>query len=344
MRRARPLRSGYTTGACASAASKAATLLLFGTLSGDTVDIPMPSGERAIFSIHSRATDGLTARASIIKDAGDDPDVTNHAEIVAHATRSQSGRITVQGGNGIGVVTRPGLPVAIGQPAINPVPMRMIRSAVDEALPDGMSVTITISVPLGEELAAKTLNARLGIIGGISILGTTGIVRPLSTEAWTATITASMDVAQAIGVEDIVLSSGRTSELAHMRAFNLPEAAYVMMGDYVQWSLKEAQRHNFKTIHLSAQWAKMLKIAMATPDTHVRAGAIDLDKARGLLAGLGIRLPKAQYNTAREMLEDIKEPELIGRVIGKAREYCESISGRPVRVYLVSYEGALINA
>lgn len=328
----RPLRSGYTTGACAAAAAKAAAMLMLGMPLGETVDIPMPSGERAIFKIHSRGS----ASVSIIKDAGDDPDVTNGAEIAASAAHANGG-IIIKGGIGVGVVTRPGLPVAIGIAAINPVPMRMIRDAVGEVT---QNAEITISVPRGEELALKTLNSRLGIIGGISILGTTGIVRPLSTEAWTATIKSSMDVARASGLDEIVLSSGRTSELAHMKAFNLPEPAYVMMGDYVEFSLKEAGAHGFRLVHLAAQWAKMLKIAMATPDTHVRAGAIDLKRANAFLSRLGIVLPNKNYNTARQMLDEIKDASPVVRM---AERYCTGVSGIETRAYLVSYDGGIIN-
>ncbi len=333
----RPLRSGYTTGACAAAAAKAAAMQLTGIPLGESVDIPMPSGERATFKIHSQGMEDAVSRASVIKDAGDDPDVTNGAEIEAMAAHSNNG-IIIKGGVGVGVVTRPGLPVKIGESAINPVPMAMIREAVSEV---ASSMEITICVPRGEELALKTLNSRLGIVGGISILGTTGIVRPLSSEAWTATIRSSMDVARASGLDEIVLSAGRTSELAHMRTYNLPEPSYVMMGDYVEFSLKEAASHGFKIIHLAAQWAKMLKIAMATPDTHVRAGVIDMKQAAGFLDRLGIRLSGKDYNTAREMLDEIEGP---GPVLRMAEWYCSSVSGIPTRAHLVSYDGRITNA
>ncbi|MBI5665128.1 MAG: cobalt-precorrin-5B (C(1))-methyltransferase, partial [Nitrospirae bacterium] len=316
------LRSGYTTGACAAAAAKAAALLLdeqcrqsnVGArralpLQVEYVDIPFPDGSRVKFKIHNSKlindNSELTARASVIKDAGDDPDVTNGAEIVAEAKLKGSGvrgqgsemtRIIINGGKGVGTITKPGLSVPIGEAAINPVPRNMIKEAVMEAITAGSGVRgqgssknesianlkslplapcplplleITISVPNGEELAKKTLNHRLGIVGGISILGTTGIVRPVSTEAWTATIASSMDVAKAMGHKEIVISAGRSSEKAHMKKYKLPEEVYVLMGDYLEYSLKEAVKHGFKNIHLCAQWAKMVKIAMATPQTHV---------------------------------------------------------------------------
>ncbi|MBI5101071.1 MAG: cobalt-precorrin-5B (C(1))-methyltransferase [Nitrospirae bacterium] len=242
------LRTGFTTGACAAAAAKAATMLLLQSrvppapdhVSGgegkvEYVEIPFPDGSRHAFAIiHPSLTtdqDSPVARASVIKDAGDDPDVTNKAEIIAEARLLPSARpappegegkgnnearntVLIRGGKGVGRVTKPGLSVPVGEPAINPSPREMIKKAVAEALegyalPDAEVIEITISVPEGEELAKKTLNARLGIIGGISILGTSGIVRPLSAEAWTSSITAAMDVARATGCREVVLSAGR---------------------------------------------------------------------------------------------------------------------------------------
>ncbi|PIX88697.1 MAG: hypothetical protein COZ31_05755, partial [Nitrospirae bacterium CG_4_10_14_3_um_filter_44_29] len=197
----------------------------------------------------------------------------------------------------------------------------------------------------------KTLNSRLGIINGISILGTTGIVKPISAEAWTATITSSMDVAKAMGRSDIVLSAGRASEKAHINKFKFPEESYVMMGDYLEFALFEAKKHGFKKIHLCAQWAKMLKIAMATPQTHVRHGAIDLKKAVEFLKGLGAgdwELVQ-DFNTAMEIFEFISasrithHASLFLKVCAAAKKYAEGIAKEiPVDVYLVSYEGEII--
>ena len=200
------LRSGYTTGACAAAAAKAAASLLLNGSVENNSEIPLIDGRRVSFAIHSRnAADG-SARVSVIKDAGDDPDVTNKAEIGAIARLVPRGKgekevwVRIKGGKGVGTVTKPGLAVEVGSSAINPVPRKMIAQAVGEVaglknIESQKLLEITIFVPKGEELAEKTLNKRLGIIGGISILGTTGIVRPLSAEAWTATIQASINVA-----------------------------------------------------------------------------------------------------------------------------------------------------
>lgn len=400
--RKKGLRSGYTTGACAAAATKAAAMLL---LQGQwargkrQVEIPFPYGSRVSFKIHNSELithdSKLVARSSIIKDAGDDPDVTNGAEIIAEVRLTEQHKqvgdcsrftgaaiesglsptssIIIKGGAGVGIATKPGLPVPVGEAAINPVPRKMIREAVMEALsesadarkrgsaeaknlqtselPNFRTVEITISATDGEKLAKKTLNSRLGIVGGISILGTTGIVRPISSEAWTATITSSMDVAKAMGHDEIVLSAGRASELAHMKKYKLPEECYAMMGDYLEFSLLEARRHGFKKIHLCAQWAKMLKIAMSTPQTHVRHGALDTKRAVGFLNTLGINVPHAlQFNTAREILDFIissspSSHSPFSRVCSAAKKYASGvISGLPVIAHLVSYEGDIITS
>jgi cobalt-precorrin-5B (C1)-methyltransferase len=414
------LRSGYTTGACAAAAAKAAALLLLSAEAGkrgsregkssycfrtsglqnlrsSEIEIPFPDNSRVTFRVQGAgvADQGKTAWASVIKDAGDDPDITNGAEIVAEARLVQKRggsearkidvgarravplQIIIEGGEGVGTVTKPGLPVPVGEPAINPVPRKMIEAAVRELLSaevrkrgsaeakkdlracdlaNSRAIEITISVPRGEELAKKTLNHRLGIVGGISILGTTGIVKPVSSEAWTATIASSMDVARATGLTEIVLSAGRSSERFHMKAYNLPEESYVLMGDYLEYSLREAGKHGFKKIHLCAQWAKMLKIAMATPQTHVRFGAINTGRAVRFLNSLGIEIShKRDFNTAREIYEymNAEYPPFVKggegglspfvKVCKSAKKYAEKIAGGiSVATYLVSYNGEMV--
>jgi cobalt-precorrin-5B (C1)-methyltransferase len=387
------LRTGYTTGACAAAAAKAAAILVMHNAAArdkqiahqsiiTTVEIPFPDGNRHIFRIQNSGymTPEKTAHASIIKDAGDDPDITNRAEIRADVrlitspqktppgkTENDPLTVVIKGGEGVGLVTKPGLSTPVGEPAISPVPRKMIRQAVLEAIETSSGFTagikqdsassidrileVTISVPEGKQLAKKTLNARLGIIDGISILGTTGIVRPVSSEAWTATITASMDVAKAMGIDAVVLSAGRSSETSHMKQYGFPEESYIMMGDYLEFSLLEAKRHGFRKIHLSAQWAKTLKIAMATPQTHVRHGALDIKKAVLFLEELW-QLPFGEgheFNTAMEIFQRVnaslipQHPALFIKVCQAAKAYAERITeGISVSSYLVSYEGKVI--
>jgi len=358
---ARRLRSGYTTGACAAAAAKAAVLSLLGDMP-DRVEIPFPDGSRHGFLLHGlEEGETLGARfciASVIKDAGDDPDVTNGAEIMATArflgaaetpssscVLAEDARVIICGGEGVGRVTKPGLAVAVGEPAINPVPRRMIASAVAEALSSGgeRRVQVTISVPGGRELAEKTLSSRLGIVGGLSILGTTGIVRPVSAEAWTATIEASLDVARAAGLSEVVLSTGRTSEKGAQELLMLPEESCAMMGDYLEFSLLAAARRGFQRIHLAGMWAKIMKAALKIPQTHVRHGALEVGEAIRLLRSLGVEedvlASLADANTAREIhsrLMDLGLSEVIGKVCLAAKAYAEEKAGVPVSVYLVN--------
>jgi cobalt-precorrin-5B (C1)-methyltransferase len=354
--KSKKLRSGYTTGACAAAAAKAAALLLLRTgVKVQSIEIPFPDDSRVTFKVHDSGlrTAEKAAFASIIKDAGDDPDVTHLAEIRAEVSAcSECAGITITGGKGVGRVTKPGLAIPVGEAAINPVPLKMIeravREAVNESRTEGEHLLVTISVPAGEELAKKTLNNRLGIVGGISILGTTGIVRPVSIEAYTASITAGMDVAKAMGHSVVVLSSGRTSEKAHIKRYGLPDEAYVMMGDYLEFSLQDAKKHGFGTIHLCAQWAKMIKTAMSTPQTHVRHGAIEGNDAAVFLRSRGIAIPDRQFNTAREIFDHISSDRatrdaVLATVCKAAKQYAETIaSGVPIIVSLVSYEGEII--
>ena len=351
------LRSGFSTGACAAAAAKAAAAVLLGGHELRRVEIPFPTGARHDFPLHSCVQQNGQVTASVIKDAGDDPDVTNGAEIIAIVEEQQPGSseelIIIAGGPGVGKVTKPGLPISVGEPAINPVPRKMIRAAVSEAMEEAgdhrIPLVVTICVTDGELLAEKTLNHRLGIIGGLSILGTTGIVRPVSAKAWTDTIDASMSVARAAGLSEVIISTGRTSEAAVQKMLNLPEEAQVMMGDYLAYALKGARRHGFGKIHLAGMWAKVLKCALGIPQTHVRHGALEVQHAADLLQELGLERETADVmataNTAREIFLRLKEAgrdDLVRAVCVKAREYAMKRSGLAVEVYLVTSEDGVV--
>jgi len=362
-KRKKRLRSGFTTGSCAAAATKAATLMLLGAEAPARVEIPFPGGDRHAFILHRSSFQDGRAMAAIIKDAGDDPDVTNGAEIIAQVEQQElaSGQenscgpeeITLAGGPGVGRVTKPGLPIAVGEAAINLVPRKMIREAVTEAFCESkhrrIPLLVTICVTDGELLAEKTLNSRLGILGGLSILGTTGIVRPVSARAWTDTIEASMKVARAAGLSEVVISTGRTSEAAVQRLLGLPEEAQVMMGDYLAYALKAARRHGFKKIYLSGMWAKILKCALRIPQTHVRHGALEVRQAAELLGSLGLDedtvASLAGANTAREIYWRLREAgrqDLIRGVCLKAREYAVKRSGLEVEIFLVTSEDGIV--
>lgn len=355
---AKRLRSGVTTGACSAAASKAAAVALTSGTCPNVVEIGFPDGSRKKFTIHRCSVDATSATASVIKDAGDDPDVTNRAEIqstVTFKTGSYEGAdcvavgpVLLCRGEGVGTVTKPGLAVQVGEPAINPIPRKMIVEAIGEVV-GNRAVRITISVPRGRELSEKTLNKRLGILGGLSILGTTGIVRPVSADAWTATIQASLDVAKEAGLDEVVLSTGRTSERGVQEYLDIPEEAYAMMGDYLEFSLKEAAVRNFSTIHIGGMWAKIMKGALRIPQTHVRNGALEVADGAKLMASLGaegVLLGKIEKsNTAREIfthLEAAGRNDLINAVCLKARQYCQDVTGCRVKIYLVNHKAEII--
>jgi len=349
------LKSGFTTGACAAAAAKAAALFLLSGQKPQEVEIPFPTGDRHSFVLHRCFRQDNWAAASIIKDAGDDPDVTNGAEIIAlidDAGKSRTKGIVLLGGPGVGRVTKPGLAVEVGEPAINPVPRRMISEAVREAEKEAGSfqgLRVMISVRDGEQLAEKTLNSRLGILGGLSILGTTGIVRPVSAKAWTDTIDASMSVARAAGLTEVIVSTGRTSEAAVQKLLQFPEEAQVMMGDYLAYALNSAKEHGFEQIHLSGMWAKILKCALEIPQTHVRHGALEVRHAIDLLIKLGLDPEIADNlrsaNTAREIfyrLVTMGKEDVVRAVCLQAKVFAMRQSRLPVEVYLVTSEDGVV--
>lgn len=303
----RPLRSGYTTGACAAAAAKGAALLLRDGRALEAVKLLLPSGDTASFALQTALLAAGTATCSVIKDAGDDPDITNGAELIATVSPATDNTVTIMGGPGIGRVTKPGLAIPPGEWAINPVPRLMIEQAVREVFPVG-GYQVSISIPDGEQRAHKTLNARLGIIGGLSILGTTGIVRPISAQAWTDTIDTALDVARACNCPTVVLCTGRSSELAAMRHYpELPEESFIMMGDHVAHALQSCQQRGFLQPVLACQFAKLVKIACGHPNTHAAASQMDLQQLitwlQAVQAPDGLLRLAACANTARELAQ-----------------------------------------
>jgi len=358
----RPLRHGYTTGACAAAAARGAALMLRDQRSVDEVEILLPAGFAARFPLHGQTFDERRACCHVVKDAGDDPDVTNGVEVHAEVNLcpGEGGtRIVIEGGAGIGRVTKPGLAVPVGEAAINPVPRKMIEEAVRSVFPEMAStqtVLVTLSIPDGVERAKRTLNERLGIVGGLSILGTTGVVRPISHKAWTDTLEVALDVARAAGCETVVLSTGRTSELAAQGVFRdaglgtrdrLPEEAFIMMGDHVGYALEACHRKGVPRILLAAQFAKLVKIACGHAQTHVASSRLDLsrlaDWARmdGLDGSLAEEIECA--NTAREVFERLGAGHplagmVAGRALARLRQWAP---GAAVAILLVGYDGAV---
>ncbi len=277
-RNRRGLRTGFTTGACATAAAKAATRALVEQRVLDAVTIGLPAGTDATFAIASCELDPASCTCAIIKDAGDDPDVTHGAEIRATVRWTGALGIQLHGGQGVGTVTRPGLGLEVGGPAINPVPRRMILEAVAEAAGEALAMRgldVEIAVPAGEELAKRTLNGRLGIVGGISILGTTGIVHPWSTAAWRASVEQAVDVAAANGERHIVLTTGGRSEKYAMAILPLPEVAFVEMGIFTGHALKHCVARGVRRVSLAGMIGKFSKLAQGHFQTHVAGNQVD---------------------------------------------------------------------
>ena len=306
----RPLRRGWTTGACATAAAGAAyTALLSGDFP-DPITIRLPGGEKPAFALAYQGLGSDEAHAGIIKDAGDDPDVTHGALVIASVRHARPGAgVVFRAGDGIGTVTKPGLPVPPGEPAINPTPRRMIGEIVAEIAcahrrtPD---VEVEISIPGGAELAARTWNPRLGIVGGLSVLGTTGIVKPYSCAAWIHAIHSGVDVARAGGATTIGAATGKTSEATLRRAFALADPHLIDMGDFAGGLLKYLRRHPVPHLVLAGGFAKMTKLAQGYLDLHSGRSTVDFEwlaaalSARGGDEATALQVKKA--NTANEVL------------------------------------------
>jgi cobalt-precorrin-5B (C1)-methyltransferase len=287
----RKLRYGWTTGACATAAAKAAyTALLTGEFP-DPVEVTLPRGQRPAFALATTTMTEDSATVGVVKDAGDDPDVTHGALVIATVRRAAPGcGVRFRAGEGVGTVTLPGLPVPPGEPAINPVPRQMIRGVIDEvaaARGDAGDVEVEIAIPGGEALAAKTMNGRLGIVGGLSILGTTGIVVPYSCSSWIQSIRSGIDVARAACLTHVAGSTGATSEAAVQKIYALPEIALIDMGDFVGGMLKYVRTHPVPRVTVAGGVGKMTKLAQGLLDLHSRRGAVDLTVLARLAVGAG---------------------------------------------------------
>ena len=285
------LRHGWTTGACATAAAKAAyTALLTGNFP-DPVEILLPGGRSTSFALAEWGLTETHATAGIVKDAGDDPDVTHGALVRAQVAQGAAGSgITFRAGPGVGTVTRPGLAVPPGEPAINPVPRQMIRAALEDLAAHHHApgdVVVEISIPGGDILAQRTLNGRLGITGGLSILGTTGIVVPFSCSAWIHSIHRGIDVARAGSITHLAGATGNTSETAVRALHGMPDMALIDMGDFVGGMLKYLKSHPVPRITIAGGVAKMTKLAQGRLDLHSKRGEVDLCSLAALAESAG---------------------------------------------------------
>jgi len=346
---AKALRRGWTTGACATAAAKAAYAALLTGEFPDPVEVTLPGGQRPSFALATTARGNRAATAGVVKDAGDDPDVTHGALILATVRPGAPGAgITFRAGEGVGTVTRPGLPIPPGEPAINPVPRQMIGEAIAEvaAAHGGTGdVDVEIAIPGGEALAAKTLNGRLGIVGGLSVLGTTGIVIPYSCSSWIHSIHSGIDVARATGLDHIAAATGSTSEAAVQKMHGLPDTALIDMGDFIGGTLKYVKSHPVPRVTIAGGVGKMTKLAQGLLDLHSKRGSVDLAGLAKLAesAGGSPALAKAilASNTAAEAFGHAQaEGIALGDAVARAAQQtaADVVAGKPIEIEIAVFD------
>ena len=345
------LRRGWTTGACATAATTAAyTALLSGTFP-DPVTVRLPNGQNPAFALAREETGYGFARAAIVKDAGDDPDVTHRALVISTVRKAAPGTsVTFKAGAGVGTVTLPGLPLAVGEPAINPVPREMMRRAIAEVatnLGDPGDVEIEISIADGEALAAKTWNPRLGIIGGLSILGTTGVVIPFSCSAWIQSIHRGIDVARASYLPHVAACTGSTSERVVQALCGLPDIAMLDMGDFAGGLLKYFRRHPLPRLTIGGGFGKLCKLGAGHLDLHSGRSQVDLDWLADTAAACGgsdslIAAVRATHSAGQALALARRDTvPLADAVAARARDMALSLLGNEtsVEVIVIDREG-----
>ena len=348
-----PLRRGWTTGACATAATKAACTALFAGTFPDPVAIRLPRGQEPAFPLDSAHLDpaGGFARAGVVKDAGDDPDVTHGVAVVATVRRGPPGAgVVFRAGPGVGTVTLPGLPLPVGEPAINPVPRRLMRAVVAEvaaAHGEPADVEVEVSIPGGEEIARHTWNPRLGIVGGLSVLGTTGVVIPYSCSAWIHSIHRGVDLARAAGHDHVAGCTGSTSERAVQDLLGLPTTALLDMGDFAGGTLRYLRRRPVPRLTIGGGFAKLSKLAAGHLDLHSGRSQVDLDALARRVASLDA--PTAVVcaaRTAHTALEGLQRRRAAGVPIaaavaaGARRTALDVLDGAPVAVGVVVVDRA----
>jgi len=354
--RRRALRTGWTTGTCASAAAKAATAALRDQAAQHRVEVALPSGRRVAFAVESCAFGPGQATAVVVKDAGDDPDVTHGAHLTAMVRWRTEPGVALEGGEGVGIVTKPGLGIEVGEPAITSTPRAMIIQAVGEVVDLGaLGVRVVISVPGGERMARKTTNARLGILGGISILGTTGIVRPFSTASWRASVEQAVSVMAAQGERTVVLcTGGRTEKGAVALLPSLPEVCFVEVGDFTGAALRRALSVRLERVIFVGMAGKLAKLAAGVLMTHYTRSKVDLSLLRDVTVAAGgppaVADEVAAANTGRHAYE-IWEREGLLRAAGD--ELCRRVRSVLLRagrgrldadVAMVDFSGARVVA
>jgi cobalt-precorrin-5B (C1)-methyltransferase len=349
-----PLRSGWTTGTCSAAAAKAATTALLEQQPQSAVEVVLPDDRRVSFPVERCDVTTDAAEAVVVKDAGDDPDVTHGAHLTATVRWRASPGLELEGGVGVGVVTKPGLGLEVGGPAINPVPRQMIRENVGAVVDLAVrGVRVTISVPDGEKRAKKTTNARLGILGGISILGTTGVVRPFSTESWRASVVQAVSVMAAQGEPTLVLATGGRTEKAAIRMLpDLPEVCFVEVGDFTGAALREAVDRGLTDVVFVGMAGKLTKLASGVLMTHYTKSKVDpqvlVEVTRSVTDDAALLEGVAGANTARHAYEQWEAAGVLrsaGDVLcGRVAEVLHRFSGLTARVAMVDPAGRAVVA
>ena len=351
----RGLRTGYTTGACAAAAAKAAARCLVSGSKLAEIETTLPNGQRVTFPLKRCEIAVARATCSVIKDAGDDPDCTHGAELVAEVELASEPGVAIRGGPGVATVTKPGLGLEVGAPAVNPVPRRNITEMVEEEIRGSAwkGAVVTVSVPGGEQMATQTTNARLGLLGGISILGTSGIVKPYSTAAYKASVVQAIDVASARGHDELVFTTGGKSEayamalLPHLQS----EEAFIQVGDFIGVGVKHAARRKIRRVHIVGMMGKLSKMADGKMMTHAAGSEVNMKLLADLATELGappaLREQILAANTARHVLELCAAAGLTGITSLICRRVAENTSRHAggnleIHVRLVDFSGALL--
>lgn len=349
------LKTGYTTGSCATAASKAALLSIISQKKIKNVDILLPKRSHIQIPINSCKFESDKAKCIVIKNGGDDPDVTHGAEIIVELSFIEKiNEIEIDGGDGVGIVTKPGLGLEINKPAINPVPKKMIIENLREVGKEILlekGIRVVISVPKGKELGPKTDNPRLGIIDGISILGTSGIVIPFSTAAYAASIRQNLDVAIAAGNDTVVLTTGGRSEDFAKKIVDLPEHCFVQIGDFSGYAIQQCGRKDIKRAYVVGFIGKLAKMAAGVKQTHVKGSKVDMgflaELAQKCNANENIIQDIKKANTARHVSEIIQKNKIEGffdLISGETYKHMRKHSEEkvPIDVILFDFEGNIL--
>ena len=350
------LLTGFTTGTCATASSKAAALAIINQKTISTVDVLLPKRDRINIKINSCEFTKNNAKCSVIKDGGDDPDVTHGAEIFVDLSLTNNvGTIEIDGGDGVGRVTKPGLGLEIDSAAINPTPKKMILENLQEVGKEILKengIKVLISVPKGEELATKTDNPRIGILNGISILGTSGIVIPYSTASFAAAIRQQIDVVSSMNDEEVVLTTGGRSEDFAREIIKLPDHSFIQMGDFSGYTIQQCAKKSLKKAYVAGFIGKLAKMAAGVKQTHVKGGKVNMkflsELAKRCNANSETIRKILGANTARNVQEIVIEDGVDGFFDEITKETCNQMRQHseekiPVEVILFNFDGNILS-